>query len=158
MTSRPFAGNRTRARHQAIFCDRLTAGLKQRGGKTRTYLSNHSGLLRTSLVRSVRFDRAWPYSPDWHRPLRLDPICMVRPCVAREFRRVGGERSCVNVSGLCLEHRAPGHHGYQRACDLISGPASSRPIGSPGFACAGKTEPPSRHVLSQTSADNKLAK
>src|SRR6516164_2315108 len=67
-------------------------------------------------------------------------------------------RSCINVSGLCLEHRAPGHHGYQRACDLVSGPASSRPFGSPGFACAGKTEPPSRLVLSQTSADNKLAK
>src|SRR5271154_3747793 len=34
---------------------------------------------------------------------------------------------------------APGHHGYQRACVLISGPASSGPFGSPGFACAGKT-------------------
>src|SRR6516165_7240479 len=67
-------------------------------------------------------------------------------------------RSCINVSGLCLERRAPGHHGYQRACDLISGPASSRPFGSPVFACAGKTEPPFRLVLSQTSADNKLAK
>jgi hypothetical protein len=31
-------------------------------------------------------------------------------------------RSCINVSGLCLERVcAPGHHGYQRACDLISG-------------------------------------
>ena len=29
--------------------------------------------------------------------------CMVRPCVARRFRRPGGERSCINVSGLCLE-------------------------------------------------------
>src|SRR6266567_1417062 len=26
--------------------------------------------------------------------------CMVRPCVARGFRRGGGERSCINVSGL----------------------------------------------------------
>src|SRR5215471_9387011 len=32
---------------------------------------------------------------------------------------------------------APGHHGYQRACVLISGQASSGPFGSPGFACAG---------------------
>jgi hypothetical protein len=31
------------------------------------------------------------------------PICMVRPCVARGFRRDGGERSCINVSGLWLE-------------------------------------------------------
>src|ERR1700687_5496299 len=38
---------------------------------------------------------------------------------------------------------APGHHGYQRACVLISGQASSGPFGSPVFACAGKTDPPS---------------
>jgi hypothetical protein len=47
---------------------------------------------------------------------------------------------------------APGHHGYQRACVLISGQASNGPNGSPGFACAGKTGPPSRFILSQTSA------
>ena len=47
---------------------------------------------------------------------------------------------------------APGHHGYQRACDLISGQASNGPFGSPVFACAGKTDPPSRLILSQTSA------
>ena len=38
---------------------------------------------------------------------------------------------------------APGHHGYQRACVLISGQASIGPFGSPVFACAGKTDPPS---------------
>ena len=32
---------------------------------------------------------------------------------------------------------APGHHGYQRACVLISGQASTGPFGSPVFACAG---------------------
>src|SRR6266851_3606153 len=35
---------------------------------------------------------------------------------------------------------APGHHGYQRACVLISGQASIGPFGSPVFAFAGKTE------------------
>ena len=35
---------------------------------------------------------------------------------------------------------APGHHGYQRACDLISGQASNGLFGSPVFACAGKTD------------------
>jgi hypothetical protein len=35
---------------------------------------------------------------------------------------------------------APGHHGYQRACDLISGQASTGPSGSPVFARAGKTD------------------
>jgi hypothetical protein len=38
---------------------------------------------------------------------------------------------------------APDHHGYQRACVLISGQASIGPCGSPVFACAGKTGPPS---------------
>src|ERR1035437_7311293 len=47
---------------------------------------------------------------------------------------------------------APDHHGYQRACGLISGQASIGPFGSPVFACAGKTEPPSLLILSQTSA------
>src|SRR5450432_4671704 len=49
---------------------------------------------------------------------------------------------------------APGHHGYQRACVLISGQASTVPFGSPVFACAGKTDPPSLLSLSQTSAGN----
>src|SRR5258708_25535949 len=38
---------------------------------------------------------------------------------------------------------APDHHGYQRACVLISRQASTGPFGSPVFACAGKTDPPS---------------
>src|SRR6202051_4011784 len=49
---------------------------------------------------------------------------------------------------------APGHHGYQRACVLISGQASIGPFGSPVFARARKTDPPSRLILSQTSAGN----
>jgi len=48
--------------------------------------------------------------------------------------------SCVTVSGLWLERLAPGHHGYQRACDLILGQASNGLFGSPGFARAGKTD------------------
>src|SRR5712675_415461 len=49
---------------------------------------------------------------------------------------------------------APDHHGYQRACDLVSGQASIGPFGSPVCARARKTEPPSRLILSQTSAGN----
>jgi hypothetical protein len=82
---------------------------------------------------------------------------MVRPCVARGFRRAGGcavLHQCIRpLIGACC---APGHHGYQRACDLISGQASTGPFGSPVFACAGKTDPPSRLILSQTSAGNRL--
>jgi hypothetical protein len=57
---------------------------------------------------------------------------------------------CIRpLVGACC---APGHHGYQRAFDLMSGQASKGPFGSPVFACAGKTDPPSRLILSQTSA------
>jgi hypothetical protein len=88
---------------------------------------------------------------------RVDPTlltqCMVRPCVARGFRRSGGRavlHQCIRLLiGACC---APSHHGYQRACGLITGPASNGPFGSPVFACAGKTDPPSRLILSQTSA------
>src|ERR1700676_3169056 len=38
---------------------------------------------------------------------------------------------------------APDHHGYHRACVLISRQASIGPFGSPGVACPGKTDPPS---------------
>ena len=53
--------------------------------------------------------------------------------------------------GAC---HAPGHHGYQRACDLINVQASTGPSGPPVFARAGKTDPPFRLILSQTSAGN----
>src|SRR5258707_15230493 len=78
---------------------------------------------------------------------------MVRPCVARGFHRSVGFAvlyQCIRpLIGACC---APGHHGYQRTCGLISGQASNGPFGSPGFAGAGKTSPPSRFILSQTSA------
>jgi hypothetical protein len=54
---------------------------------------------------------------------------LVRPCGARGFRRSGSTVShqCIRPPiGAC----APGHHGYQRACDLISGQASTGPFGS----------------------------
>src|SRR6266581_5654236 len=54
---------------------------------------------------------------------------MVRPCVARGFRRAG-------VSGLASMYPvsdwssfAPDQHGYQRACDLINGQASTDHLG-----------------------------
>src|SRR2546426_12511747 len=59
---------------------------------------------------------------------------------------------CIRpLIGACC---APGHHGYQRACVLINGQASTGPSGSPVFARARKTDPPSRLILSQTSAGN----
>ena len=55
--------------------------------------------------------------------------------------------------GACC---APGHHGYQRACDLITGQASTGHSGHQVFARTGKTDPPSHLILSQTSAGNRL--
>ena len=79
---------------------------------------------------------------------------MVRPCVARGFVNLADAvlHQCIRpLIGACS---APGHHGYQRACVLISGQASIGPFGSPVFARARKTDPPFCLVLSQTSAGN----
>ena len=81
---------------------------------------------------------------------------MYGPAVRRKrFRRSGGFavlHQCIRpLIGACC---APGHHGYQCACVLITGQASSGAIWVTGFACAGKTGPPSRFILSQTSAGN----
>src|SRR6266702_8983262 len=76
---------------------------------------------------------------------------MVRPRVARGFVNLADAvlHQCIRpLIGACC---APGHHGYQRAFELISGQASNGPFGSPVFACAGKTDPPCL-ILSQTSA------
>src|SRR6266536_511141 len=80
---------------------------------------------------------------------------MVRPCVARRFRRIGGgglASMYPALIGACCAPGccAPGHHGYQRACVLISGQASIGPFGSPVFARARKTDPPFCLVLSQS--------
>jgi hypothetical protein len=83
------------------------------------------------------------------RPSRpVCPKCMVRPRVERDFVNLADVvlHQCIRpLIGAC---GAPGHHGYQRAFELISGQASNGPFGSPVFACAGKTDPP---LLSQSS-------
>src|SRR6059058_5070692 len=59
----------------------------------------------------------------------------------RAIGRLAVLHQCIRpLVGACC---APGHHGYQRAFELISGQASNGPFGSPVFACAGKTDPPS---------------
>ena len=66
----------------------------------------------------------------------------------------GGVGSCTIVSDLSVERfaNAPGHHGYERAFDLISGQTPRGLLGSSVLDCAGKTGPPLRwFTLSQTS-------
>src|SRR6516164_8172143 len=81
---------------------------------------------------------------DIARLVRGPPLTpMYGPAVrCKRFRRSWrcGLASMYQASGWSI---APGHHGYQRACDLISGPASNGLLGSPVFARAGKTDPPS---------------
>jgi hypothetical protein len=65
---------------------------------------------------------------------------MVRPCVARGFVELASAvlHQCIRpLIGAC----APGHHGYQRACDLISGQASP---GQKGHQCS---HAPGRPIL-----------
>jgi len=79
--------------------------------------------------------------------------CMVRPCVAREFLRVGGcavLHQCIRP--LIGAFRAPGHHGYQRACDLVSGQVSTGHLGHQYSQAPGRPILHLVFVLSQTSA------
>src|SRR5262245_17661375 len=69
--------------------------------------------------------------------------CMVRPCGARGFVDLADAVLHQCIRPLLGARCAPGHHGYQRACELVTGQASIGPLGSPVFACAGKTDPPS---------------
>src|SRR5262249_61313108 len=76
---------------------------------------------------------------------------MYGPAVwCKGFRRSGGFGLASMYPASDWSVWAPGHHGYQRACDLLSGQASNGPLGSPVLACAGKTDPPCRLILSQT--------
>jgi len=49
--------------------------------------------------------------------------CMVRPYVARTFRRSVGRAVLHQRIRPQLGACAPGHDGYQRACVLVSGPS-----------------------------------
>src|SRR6266540_2736456 len=82
---------------------------------------------------------------NWTEQVRTTRLTLMYGPAARckRFRQPGrcGLASMYPASDWSVG--APGHHGYQRAFELISGQASNGPFGSPGFACAGKTDPPS---------------
>src|SRR5438067_2227550 len=70
---------------------------------------------------------------------------MVRPCVARRFDElvVSGLASMYQTSDWSL---APGHHGYQRADELIRGKAStgSHALGRPNLHLVSSSRRPRR--------------
>jgi len=68
---------------------------------------------------------------------------MVRPCVAREFidPAIAVSHQCIRpLIGLLR-----GHHGYQRACELISGQALAGHI---GHQCSQAPGRPNLHLVS----------
>jgi hypothetical protein len=97
---------------------------------------------------------ALPNGPSYRAHPRLYPHVWSGRALQEDFVElaVAVLHQCIRpLIGACC---ARGHHGYQRACGLINGQASIGPFGSPVFARARKTEPPSRLILSQTSAGN----
>jgi len=74
--------------------------------------------------------------------------CMVRPCVASGFRRTGGERSCINVSGLWLERFAllATMDISARASSLCDRPRS----GQLGHQCSQAPGRPNLHLVSSS--------
>jgi hypothetical protein len=108
----------------------------------------------TTTLKRPRKVRKHPTRP-WHNPLddkEMHHDSMYGPAVCCKRFRCSVFGSCINVSGLCLELPAPGHHGYQRALDLITTQASLGPFESPVFDRAGKTGLHRIFNLSQTSA------
>ena len=73
--------------------------------------------------------------------------CMVRPCVARGFRRGGGSGPASMYPVSDWSWSAPDHHGYQRACDLVSGQAST---GHLGHQCSHAPGRPILHLFSSS--------
>ena len=104
----------------------------------------------TRPAAQVRF-RAERQSNAHSEPFRVLTRCMVRPCGARRFVDLGDA-----VLHQCIRSLIGAYCGSRPS--WISARVRSRyrtglngPFGSPVFARAGKTDPPFRLVLSQTS-------
>jgi hypothetical protein len=86
-------------------------------------------------------------------PSTHDPNVWSGRALQENFHRVGGRavlHQCIRplIGAFC----APGHHGYQRACDLVTGQAS---MGHLGHQCSHAPGRPILHlvfILAQTSA------
>jgi hypothetical protein len=81
---------------------------------------------------------------------------MYGPAVRRKrFCRAVGSRSCINVFGLCLEPLCSRPSWISARLRSHYRTGLDGPFGSPVFACAGKTDPPFRLFLSQTSVGSR---
>ena len=80
-----------------------------------------------------------------------DPHVWSGRALQENFDRDGGcavLHQCIRP--LIGALRAPGHHGYQRACDLVSGQASTGHVGHQGSHAPGR---PILHLVSSPLAD-----
>jgi hypothetical protein len=86
-----------------------------------------------------------------HHPMtECDPLVWSGRALQEDFVEwaVSGLASMYPaLIGAC---RAPGHHGYQRACDLVSGQTS---MGHVGHQCSQAPERPVLHLVSNPLAD-----
>src|SRR5262249_42812497 len=85
------------------------------------------------------------------RSVAIDPHVWSGRALQEDFDRDGGcavLRQCIRP--LIGALRAPGHHGYQRACDLVSGQASTGHVGHQGSHAPGR---PILHLVSSPLAD-----
>ena len=66
--------------------------------------------------------------------------------------------AAIGTETAKMERIAPGHHGYQRACDLFTGQASKRAIRVTSVRRRREDRPPSLRFLSQTSAGSSVVR
>jgi hypothetical protein len=82
-----------------------------------------------------------------------DPFLWSGRALQEVFIDLSASRSCINVSGLRLEHNAAaGHHGYQRASVLDTGQVLEI-TGARGR----REDPPFRSIVSRTAATKRNA-
>jgi hypothetical protein len=72
-----------------------------------------------STAVSLKPSTCLPLNPQYHHGRghlgSAAQCCMARPRGTRWTFKIDERESCINVSGLEVEHPAPGHHGYPRA-------------------------------------------
>jgi hypothetical protein len=88
-------------------CLRLRAGL---GSRTRKKCCRRADTHHSIAPLYPNSDR-WADIPEGLKGAR----CMAPPRGTRWTFKIDERESCINVSGLEVEHPAPGHHGYPRA-------------------------------------------
>src|SRR5262249_32415525 len=127
-------------------------------------MSYSSGQLTDSIASTEGYSRPLPGKlarAELVRDERLRSECPEMPYVwsGRAQQEDFGELMTNGLAsmypGLCLEHRAPGHYGYQRGCDLISGQTSR--LGHLGHQCTQSPGRPNLHLVSSSRRPRRMS-